>query len=354
MTWIDDAKRADVVAVANALGMTLDRGNRALRPCPACGAEFRSNKTKQRGPAGIRPDRQGWSCFRCKASGDAINLVAWRLAGGKLKDLDTDRKAEVRAWYAGQGWCDGVDGVAIPNPRPLPPAPPPEPLELSRPDPVEVRDLWNVCLPVTDDPAVAGWLKHRGFDAGLVEDRDIARALPMDLELPRWAHFRGKPWNSGSQWRCVSPAWGPDGHMESLRARSIAKDVPPGEKAAAAAAGPGSATGLVLADGLARQVLTEDAAPSWWPKGKPLDVLVVEGETDFLAWGTRYGDAAEAAPAVIGVWAGSWTDDLAARIPDGSRVSIRTDSDDAGDKYARKVWLSLAHRCNLSRPKGNQ
>ena len=355
MTWIDDAKRADVLAVANALGLTLDRGNRALRPCPACGAEKRGSSDK-RGPVGLTRDHHGWRCHRgnCDTSGDALDLVAWRLAGGKLRDLDSDRKAEVRAWYAGQGWCEGVDGVAVPNPRPLPPAPPPEPLELPRPDPVEVCDLWNACLPVTYDAAVASWLTHRGFDAGQVEDRDLARALPMDLALPRWAYFRGEPWNSGSQWRCILPAWGPAGRMESLRARAIATDVPPGEKAAAAAAGTGSATGLVLADGLARQVLTAGAVPEWWPSGRPLDLVVVEGETDFLTWCTHYGDAAETAPAVMGIWAGAWTEALAARIPDRTKVAIRTDNDDTGDKYARKVWAHLARRCELSRARGNQ
>jgi len=109
---------------------------------------------------------------------------------------------------------------------------------------------------------------------------------------------------------------------------------------------------LLLADGVGRLVLETGAAPTWWPAGDALRLVVAEGETDFLTWATRYGDAAEDAPGVLGLWAGSWTAEIAARIPDGARVVVRTDPDDAGDRYAARVWRELAARCKLYRPKG--
>jgi hypothetical protein len=207
---------------------------------------------------------------------------------------------------------------------------------------------------VTDDRDVAAWLTSRGLNPATVADRNLARALTADANVPTWARFKGKPWSRGG-WRCLLPTWGPDGRMESLRARSIDPDCPPGEKAAAAAAGAGSASGMLLADAVGRELLATGGAPSWWPAGKPLVVVVTEGESDFLVWATRYGEAADDAPAVLGLWSGSWTNDVAARIPAGSRVAVRTDSDDTGEHYAWSVvWATLVPRLgvgNVLRPR---
>ena len=47
---------------------------------------------------------------------------------------------------------------------------------------------------------------------------------------------------------------------------------------------------------------------------------------------------------------GAFSADLAARIPDGTKVAIRTHNDDKGDRYAARVWRDLAMRCSLYRP----
>lgn len=423
--WIEQARTVDVPTVADALGLSVHRfqGTAAtLGPCPGCGIERRGSSDRRK-PVLIRHQGQGWWCVRCEAKGDALDLVAVRLHGVRLPDLEGDRLADVYRWYTARGWCsydwtidarlradraevareigrdtadkdlvglvawhlhraflDNLDAAqatavrawfadrgwceggtadtarrAPRKPRPLPTPQEAAPAPLARPDAAEVARLWEACAPVVEDADVAAWLTdpRRGFDPGRIADRDLARALPPGLNVPRWARFRGIPWNQGS-WRCIFPAWGPTGRMESLRARSIDPDGPPGEKAAAAAAGEGSATGMVLAGGVGRMVLETGAAPSWWPKGEPLRLVVTEGETDFLTWATRYGDAVEDAPAVLGLWSGSWTAEIAARIPDGSRVAVRTDDDDKGDRYAARVWRDLAGRCELyRRPKGN-
>lgn len=354
MTWIDEAHQVDAAGVAAELGHELDRDARAFRPCPACGADQRGS-TDKRGPVGLRPDRRGWRCFRCDASGDVLDLVAFRLAGDKLRNLTRDQVADVRAWYADRGWCAGSgDSRPVRPPKPFPlPTPTPTPEKPPRPPQDEVRALWARCVPVLEDDQVARWLQDRGFDLDRVVERNLARALPRDLELPRWAYFRGTPWNRGREWRCLFPAFGPTGHMESLRARAVTPDPPAGEKAAAAAAGPGSASGLVLADAAGLAVLSSGKAPTWWPEGEPLRVVLSEGETDYLAQATLRGDLVSNAPPVLGLWSGAWSAELAARIPDGAQVAIRTDADAAGGKYADKVWSTLATRCTLFRLKGN-
>ena len=87
------------------------------------------------------------------------------------------------------------------------------------------------------------------------------------------------------------------------------------------------------------------APPAGWPR----QVVVSEGVPDFLTWATHYGDAAEDAPALIGVISGSWSLELAATIPDGSRVIVRTHHDKAGDTYAETIRASLARRCKVLR-----
>jgi len=68
-------------------------------------------------------------------------------------------------------------------------------------------------------------------------------------------------------------------------------------------------------------------------------VIITEGEPDWLTWATTRPDLA-----VLGVVAGAWVAELAARIPDGSKVVLRTHADAAGDAYAAKVAASFTGR----------
>ncbi len=134
--------------------------------------------------------------------------------------------------------------------------------------------------------------------------------------------------------------------MRSVRAIRLSDDpavpkrLPPGGHRAA---------GLVLADALALHLLA-GASPDALPR--PLRVLFVEGEPDFLTWASRFSDADEDAPAIFGVLSGSWTPSHAARIPDGAIAIIRTHNDAAGDGYAAAVERSLAKRCVVLQSKG--
>lgn len=244
----------------------------------------------------------------------------------------------------------------FPSSKRTPPLPHVDPV--TRPPGGEVAALWEASGPVCDDSEVDAWLLARGLDPLAVTDFDLCRALPGGA-LPGWARYRGKPW--GEIWhRALFPMYSAAGILESFHTRAIDE---PAVKAAGipkalAPSGNDSAgrrfgvKGLVFADPLARLLLQTGEAPRWW-EGEHL-VIVAEGEPNWMTWATRYSDADKDAPAVFGVIAGSWNEEIAARVPGGCRVSVRTDADAAGQKYADKICRTLAGRCRVARVKGQE
>ena len=353
--WFAEVKAHGVVAVGRALGLRLIRG-RSLSPCPGCGAEQRGYSTPdQRGPIGTTPDNGGWACHRCDLRGDAVNLAA--LIVVQTVKPDGRQWADIHRTCAQVGLCSPMDAERDPsiarlarknlNISPSENKPEghfrPSP---KRPPSAEVEEQWVRCGGVTEDSEAAAWLRSRSLDPSLVESRNLARALPVRGHCPKWARLKGRPWSQTGH-RLVLPLYGAGGMLESLRARRV---ITSNDKLPKGAAPTGAQVqGLVLADGLARLLLQSGTKPEWWPSGQRLRVIVAEGDPDFLTWATFYGDAAETAPAVIGIVAGSWTSDLAARIPSGVQVVIRTHNDAAGDKYARQIIKSLSNRCDLLR-----
>ena len=339
--WADDVKRWPLAEVAAALG--LQQAGPGHTPCPACGADRRSQHDG-RGPVGHTADGGGWRCHRCQAGGDALTLAAIALTGEP--DPPGEGWARVRAWAAARGWCAAGDGApASPQvrlPAPLRPSVPPAP---RRPPAEEVATVWGAAAPVTEDTEVSGWLRGRGLDPAAVDDLGLARAL-RSSRLPRWAHGPGGPWTESGH-RLLLPLFDAHGRMASLRARAVVSVE--GRLKGLAPSGC-QVAGLVLACPLGRRLLAGDARAA--ELVRDVGLVVAEGEPDTLTWATRWGvDAGlERAPAVVGLTAGSWTDELAARVPDGTRVGLRVHHDDAGDKYAALVVATLKGRCEVRRP----
>jgi hypothetical protein len=320
LEWVDEVKiRAPLEQVAGELGMECRA--RRWSPCPACGADRRSGSDR-RGPVVINNGR--FRCFGCSAHGDAVNLVRHATAG---------TWPELRAWFARFGWCsDAPDAPPVPKvkPRPPPPRAPDRPATVD-----EVRKLWSRCRPVCDDAEVRAWLAVRGVDAGLVEDRDLARVLSDRIELPWWALH----WRPGH--RLVLPMFGADGELVALRARAARENAD--RKTLAAR---GKAPQAVYADGTARAVL---AGEEWTRSAGIADVVVVEGDVDFLIRATWTGEV-ESAPPVIGVpGARAWPAGLADRIPAGWTVHVDEHDDDEGRRLTEQIAASLAGRCAVVR-----
>ncbi len=106
-----------------------------------------------------------------------------------------------------------------------------------------------------------------------------------------------------------------------------------------------------MADALTQQVLRTGAKPDWIPD--PLLAVICEGEGDWLTYATwrALRDPSIPAFAVLGIVAGAWTEDIASRIPTGTRVNVWTDPDAAGDRYAAEIRRTLNSRCDVRRPR---
>jgi hypothetical protein len=271
-------------------------------------------------------------CFGCDYSGDVLHLVA-RASGLDVRQ-DFRRVLERAAELAGVWFEHGASAPHVRLVEP-PPAHPPRP---------EVEALWRATTAATLDDAVASWLRSRGLDPSALDALGLVRALPPGADGPRWAMFGRRPW-SEQPYRAIAPVFDADGRMASVRARGVvaglrAKAVPPAGF---------STSGLVLADGVARLMLATSSAPPWWPIGSPLKLVVAEGEPDFWTWSIRAAATARPLFGVIGVTNGAWTDAIAARVPVGTSVVLRTHRDAAGEKYADRVRASLQARCVVLR-----
>jgi hypothetical protein len=340
-----------VAEVAIALGLEVRPNGRSLGPCPACQAPRRGS-SDARGPVGLTPDGLGWRCHRCAAAGDSVTLAAFVGHGTVPTAGDAAGWRAVNVFCEAHGFCSRSTSDAAPRPATprsprAQPAPPPDPIVAPRrPPAAEVHDLWARCVPVTEDAAVRAWLlegRVRRIDPGLVAERDLARALPPAGALPAWCRYRRDDWRVSSH-RVIVPLYGAGGHLESVHARAVA---PPMPKDKAASPCNAEVRGLIMACALGRLLLAGAAPPG---AGK---VIVSEGVPDFLTWATHYGDAAEDAPAVLGVIAGAWTPAIAATIPTGWTVIIRTHADAAGARYAETIRASLAGRCVCKRPRSH-
>ena len=205
--------------------------------------------------------------------------------------------------------------------------------------------LFYPCRETSRCKYVADYLRDRGLDPARVDELELARALPMQQECPRWARIKDIDWWAGC-YQLLVPMCDHNAVDLNVRARRIVDGglktvVPKGYRV----------SGLVFANIDARRMFNPHLRHGALPPDKELMVIIAEGEIDFLTWATRPVPDHQVW-AVIGVDSGSWTPEIAARIPDDTTVVIRTDHDDAGDRYAKKIIGTLGSRCRVLRSKG--
>lgn len=256
-------------------------------------------------------------CHGCGATGDVFALVA--VASGLDVRRDFALVVERAAELAGVSATDPV-----PARRTVPAV-----VERDYPPISEVRVLLGACGPVSSDAEASAMLTGRGLDAELVDHHTLAVVLPASARVPRWASFRGVPWTRTGH-RLLVPMFDASGVLRTVRAWRVIdgdtpKRLPPGGY---------RASGVVMADEFALAMLRG----TWTPRR----VVIFEGEPDFVAHRTLAGGVLAAR---LGIVSGSWSDELAARIPEGAEVSIATDDDAAGERYATEIRTSLEGRC---------
>ncbi len=275
-------------------------------------------------------------CHGCGKGGDVISLVA---AVERLTLPRDFREAlQFAANIAGIALSDGdAPKRYVERPQPVPVQPKPYP-------PIaDVRAVWGMAAPVGTDSEATAWLRSRGLEPDRIEEQQAARVLGPSMPLPQWAAFRGSrdhavPWTATGH-RIVVAMRDCAGAIQSIRARSIVdsddpKALPPSGY---------RSSGIVMACPIATMMLASGA----WPAFADGRLVIVEGEPDFLSWAGR--SPGPRMLAVIGITSGAWTPEIAAKVPNDSRVIIRTDLDTAGDKYAEAIRATLEPRCTILR-----
>lgn len=312
------------------------RGGWLVR-CPWC------NRGEDTPPCSVSLGPDGTlraKCFSCDASGDALSLIA------AVRGLDL--RADFPAVLGEAARLAGV--VLSLGPSSVRSAPTNHG-SMTYPDEGEVSALWQDAYPVEADDEARGYLEGRAIDVGMVDLYDLARVLQPWANAPRWARCRGKSWASSH--RLILPVVDHLGVVRSLRAWRCSPQPPDDDTPKRTAPAGKALSGLVLACPVARWMLATGKAPSWATPKHPFDVLITEGEPDFLTWASRVSDSNPTPPAILGVVAGSWCDAIASRIPDDARVIVRTHQDATGDRYAAEIRESLAGRpLTLLRAKG--
>jgi hypothetical protein len=223
----------------------------------------------------------------------------------------------------------------------------------TRPPAAEVEQLWEDCLPVETSPAALRYLRQRGLHMAALR-LDMVRLLRPRYSCPAWARYGSRSWAETGH-RLIVPVYDHAGRMrlvrgwrwedddrgivrvhDDWRSRWVAAGQSPKRLAAAGC----SVKGLVMAGGRGLEMLRGEL-PEWYVAP---EVVIEEGEPDALAANVRWPDRC-----VLGIAPGCWCEEVAGRIPGGSSVVIRTDPDDAGNRYAEQIAETLRGRCRIER-----
>lgn len=222
-----------------------------------------------------------------------------------------------------------IEAAEIAFPRGMPPA-------------HELAALWATCKPLASDDAMVECLRTAELDAAAVDVRGLCAVLPAEAEVPPWA----KPWPSVGH-RLIVPLFDGAGAM----CNAIA--VNPGDARMPWKAPDGCLVRtLAMADSVAQEVLRTGARPEWI--AEPLRVVIVAGVRDWLVWAVNRALASTKEPyAVLGVATENIELEpaIAARIPNGARVIVRTPDTAKGNNCAAAIKAAIGSRCEVLRGK---
>ena len=267
-------------------------------------------------------------CFACEASADALGLIEQTMGCRSFADT-IDAACDI----AGCARPSDDETHAWTPPKPSGAAPRPGP---SYPWSTDVERLWGSLGPVTRHHVAAAMLARRAIDPEVVDTWKLAGVITGTTLLPDWARYRGDAAEPAS-WAetghiLVLPAYDHETKMRSVRAWRVFDDKDTPKRLPPAGC---KQSGLVQANTFALQLLRGELGPT--------RVVIAEGEPDFLVWAVRFNGP------VIGIGSGAWNADFAKRIPFGSTLILRTDRDEAGERYARQITKTCEERCQIRR-----
>ncbi|MAQ16249.1 MAG: hypothetical protein CMN30_15840 [Sandaracinus sp.] len=208
--------------------------------------------------------------------------------------------------------------------------------EAKRPPRGEVRYLWEHCKPVPLEVLAELSGKPRpNIDARRVGD--LVRYLPDDVALPPWGD-----WWRRTGHRVVIPLRDHRGEIVTLHARAgraagnCPKQFGPrGYQVRGTAMANAIGVDLLRGDEFTRDYVAHAG------------VVITEGTPSWLAWATNWGGAFESEPACFAYYSGTWSKAHADAIPDGARVLLDPDYNEAGQRMARAVVETLGARVDL-------
>lgn len=355
-SWIARARQVSALAVAEALGLEVGRpaGGRPTYQCPHCGQLTRHTKRRdKRGAMGFTDDGAGWRCHQCDAAGDGIDMVAFAVGDGRLRELRPDGVDTVRSWFAERwpGVVDDDDAQSSTTGAVRPPAPPPAPVpRRTYPPGDELAELWKSAASVVADDEVSAYLVGRALQPENVAGASLARAVAPNAELPRWCRSSRGMWPSTGH-RLLVPLFDGAGKLRSVVARA-AGDASPKSLAPAGH----SRRELVMLCPLMQQVLELGGMPPWWDSDVPLRVFIAEGEPDFLTFATSDEAMADGGDGhgTVGHFGGVIPRALVQAIPRGAEVYLAEQRDEptadgrptAAEQYTHNLVRSLRPRAD--------
>lgn len=343
--WVEYLTATPLLIVARACGLETQEGRGTSTgsfACPACHADRRHVKSKDKRLAvGCGPEG-GARCFECGTGFSAFSVVSYAIGGGAWADLPDHKRDEVREW--GKRYAGIADGTPASPPRAAPRAVERPPAQY--PDASDVAALVASCIRADEHDDVAAWLRSRALDPRDVSDAHLGYALGSGSVLPAWA----QRWPASGH-RFIVPLYDATGALRSVLGRLVR---PPreGERKSLAPAGFARA-GLCVMDGRARQCFASPTGlPDWWDVRQRAQFVLCEGEMNAIGFATTC-DADIHGPIAVGVFSGGWTHDHTRRLPRGADVVVWMDDDQGGDALEAPIMHSLAGRADLHISRGD-
>lgn len=205
------------------------------------------------------------------------------------------------------------------------------------------------CADGSRSNVVRQWVAARGID---VADFTASKMGVMFRERaaspPKWAAGPGG-------YELVVPVFDPQGQCRGARIRWCAVEEDPIAGLVEVPCPNGAKTRAMTGFDSAGLVMLN--VPGWMLLAQrvlPTRIWVVEGEPDTLTLSVALAKAGRRSDAVVGLFSGAWTWELARAIPEGSEVVLATHDDLQGRKYSEEVQESLHGRATIKRhqPRG--